>query len=76
MILLLSTETNFSRVWFTEEFPNKGAYYGNQNKKGLSGGASPDGAKLVVRFATPMEEYVDYARKIINIEEPVPEPKK
>lgn len=42
----------------------------------MHGGGSPDGAKLVVRFATPMEEYVDYARKIINIEEPVPEPKK
>ena len=42
----------------------------------MHGGGSPDGAKLVVRLSTPMEEYVDYARKIINIEEPVPEPKK
>ena len=40
------------------------------------GGGSLDGAKLVVRFAFPMEEYVDYARKIIDILEPVSEPKK
>jgi 4-hydroxybutyryl-CoA dehydratase/vinylacetyl-CoA-Delta-isomerase len=42
----------------------------------MHGGGSPDGAKLVVRFTTPMEEYVDYARKIMNIEEEVPEPQK
>ena len=29
----------------------------------MHGGGSPDGAKLVVRFATPMEEYAGYARK-------------
>ena len=39
----------------------------------MHGGGSPDGAKLVVRFTTPMEEYVDYARNIINIEEEVKE---
>ena len=42
----------------------------------MHGGGSPDGAKLVVRFTTPMEEYVDYARKIMGIEEDVPEPQK
>jgi 4-hydroxybutyryl-CoA dehydratase/vinylacetyl-CoA-Delta-isomerase len=42
----------------------------------MHGGGSPDGAKLMVRFTTPMEEYVDYARKIMNIEEEVPEPQK
>ncbi len=42
----------------------------------MHGGGSPDGAKLVVRFTTPLEEYVDYARKIMDIEEKVPEPQK
>ena len=42
----------------------------------MHGGGSPDGAKLVVRFTTPMEEYADYAKKIMNIAEDVPEPKK
>ncbi len=40
----------------------------------MHGGGSPDGARLVVRFNTPFDEYVDYARKIMNIEEDVPEP--
>jgi 4-hydroxybutyryl-CoA dehydratase/vinylacetyl-CoA-Delta-isomerase len=39
----------------------------------MHGGGSPDGAKLVVRFNTPMEEYVGYARKIMNIEEEIVE---
>jgi 4-hydroxybutyryl-CoA dehydratase/vinylacetyl-CoA-Delta-isomerase len=42
----------------------------------MHGGGSPDGAKLVVRFTTPMEEYVNYARKMMNIEEEFPEPQK
>ncbi|MHA2006632.1 MAG: 4-hydroxyphenylacetate 3-hydroxylase N-terminal domain-containing protein [Promethearchaeota archaeon] len=42
----------------------------------MHGGGSPDGAKLVVRFTTPFEEYADYAKKIMNIEEEVLEPKK
>jgi 4-hydroxybutyryl-CoA dehydratase/vinylacetyl-CoA-Delta-isomerase len=42
----------------------------------MHGGGSPDGAKLVVRFTTPLEEYADYARKIINIEEEISEPQK
>lgn len=42
----------------------------------MHGGGSPDGAKLMVRFTTPMEEYVDYAKKIMNIDEEIPEPEK
>jgi 4-hydroxybutyryl-CoA dehydratase / vinylacetyl-CoA-Delta-isomerase len=33
----------------------------------LHGGGSPDGAKLVVRFNTPIEEYIQYAQKIAGI---------
>jgi 4-hydroxybutyryl-CoA dehydratase/vinylacetyl-CoA-Delta-isomerase len=40
----------------------------------MHGGGSPDGARLVVRFSTPLEEYVGYARTIMGIEEEVPEP--
>lgn len=40
----------------------------------MHGGGSPDGAKLVVRFSTPLEEYVDYARSIMGIKEEVLEP--
>jgi 4-hydroxybutyryl-CoA dehydratase/vinylacetyl-CoA-Delta-isomerase len=40
----------------------------------MHGGGSPDGARLVVRFTTPMEEYVDYARQIMGIEEEVADP--
>jgi 4-hydroxybutyryl-CoA dehydratase/vinylacetyl-CoA-Delta-isomerase len=39
----------------------------------MHGGGSPDGAKLVVRFTTPMEEYADYARKIMDINEEIVE---
>ena len=42
----------------------------------MHGGGSPDGAKLVVRFRTPLEEFVEYARNIAGIKEPVPEPEK
>ena len=42
----------------------------------MHGGGSPDGAKLVVRFTTPLEEYADYAKKIIKIEEEIAEPQK
>ena len=42
----------------------------------MHGGGSPDGAKLVIRFSTPFEEYVDYARGLMRIEEDVPEPQK
>ena len=40
----------------------------------MHGGGSPDGARLIVRFMTPYEEYADYAREIIGIEEKIPEP--
>jgi 4-hydroxybutyryl-CoA dehydratase/vinylacetyl-CoA-Delta-isomerase len=40
----------------------------------MHGGGSPDGAKLVIRFTTSWEEYVEYARNIMGIEEDVPEP--
>ena len=40
----------------------------------MHGGGSPDGARLVVRFKTPINEYVDYARTLMRIEEEVPEP--
>jgi 4-hydroxybutyryl-CoA dehydratase/vinylacetyl-CoA-Delta-isomerase len=42
----------------------------------MHGGGSPDGAKLVIRFTTPMEEYADYARELMGIEEEVPDPKR
>jgi len=42
----------------------------------MHGGGSPDGAKLVVRAATPVDEYVSYARKIAGITEEIPEPEK
>jgi hypothetical protein len=32
--------------------------------------------KLVVRATTPLEEYANYAKKIINIEEEIAEPQK
>ncbi len=40
----------------------------------MHGGGSPDGARLTIRATTPTEEYVDYARKIMGIEEEIPEP--
>jgi len=42
----------------------------------MHGGGSPDGARLVVRLRTPIEEFVDYARNIAGIREPVTEPEK
>ncbi|HEY5659082.1 MAG TPA: 4-hydroxyphenylacetate 3-hydroxylase N-terminal domain-containing protein [Myxococcota bacterium] len=42
----------------------------------MHGGGSPDGARLVVRAETPLEEYADYARTIMRIEEAFPEPQK
>jgi 4-hydroxybutyryl-CoA dehydratase/vinylacetyl-CoA-Delta-isomerase len=42
----------------------------------MHGGGSPDGARLMVRFSTPFDEYADYARQIIGIEEGIPEPPK
>ena len=42
----------------------------------MHGGGSPDGARLMVRALTPMEEYADYAKKIMNIDEEISEPQK
>lgn len=42
----------------------------------MHGGGSPDGARLMVRFGTPFEEYADYARMIMGIEEEIPDPLK
>jgi len=42
----------------------------------MHGGGSPDGARLMVRFHTPFEEYVDYARNIMGIEEEILDPPK
>ena len=42
----------------------------------MHGGGSPDGAKLVVRATTPLEEYAEYAKKIIKIEEEIADPPK
>lgn len=42
----------------------------------MHGGGSPDGAKLVVRANTPLEEYARYAREIAGITEEVGEPAK
>jgi 4-hydroxybutyryl-CoA dehydratase / vinylacetyl-CoA-Delta-isomerase len=42
----------------------------------MHGGGSPDGARMVVRAMTPMEEYADYAKKIMGIEEEISEPQK
>ena len=40
----------------------------------MHGGGSPDGAKLVVRFTTPMEEYAEYAKNIMDITDDIHEP--
>jgi 4-hydroxybutyryl-CoA dehydratase/vinylacetyl-CoA-Delta-isomerase len=39
----------------------------------MHGGGSPDGAKLIIRTNTPIEEYVGYARRLAGIKEEVPE---
>jgi 4-hydroxybutyryl-CoA dehydratase / vinylacetyl-CoA-Delta-isomerase len=42
----------------------------------MHGGGSPDGAKLVVRSLTPVDQFAEYARKIAGITEEIPEPEK
>jgi 4-hydroxybutyryl-CoA dehydratase/vinylacetyl-CoA-Delta-isomerase len=42
----------------------------------MHGGGSPDGAKLVVRALTPVDQFAEYARNIAGITEEVPEPEK
>ncbi len=40
----------------------------------MHGGGSPDGAKMVVRALTPLEEYAGYAKNLMNIEEEISDP--
>lgn len=42
----------------------------------MHGGGSPDGAKLVVRALTPVDQFAEFARKIAGITEEIPEPEK
>ena len=42
----------------------------------MHGGGSPDGAKLVVRALTPVDQFANYARRIAGIQEEIPEPEK
>jgi len=42
----------------------------------MHGGGSPDGARMVVFGTSPLEKYVNYARKVGGIEEELPEPGK
>jgi len=42
----------------------------------MHGGGSPDGARLVVKNETPLEEYVGYASSIAGLTEEIPEKKK
>lgn len=42
----------------------------------MHGGGSPDGARMVVYATSPLEKYVEYARKVGNIQEALPEPSK
>ena len=42
----------------------------------MHGGGSPDGAKLVVRALTPVDQFAEFARKIAGIKEEIPEPEK
>ena len=42
----------------------------------MHGGGSPDGAKLVVRALTPVDEFAEYAHNIAGITEEVPEPER
>jgi 4-hydroxybutyryl-CoA dehydratase/vinylacetyl-CoA-Delta-isomerase len=42
----------------------------------MHGGGSPDGAKLVIRANTNLEEKVELAKKLAGITEDLPEPVK
>jgi len=42
----------------------------------MHGGGSPDGAKLVVRFTTPFEQYAEHAKALMGIDEDVTEPQR
>jgi 4-hydroxybutyryl-CoA dehydratase/vinylacetyl-CoA-Delta-isomerase len=64
-----SAETRFKSARLSEWLTIGGGVPGC-----MHGGGSPDGARLVVRFTTPFEEYVNYARKLMGIEEEVTDP--
>ena len=42
----------------------------------MHGGGSPEGAKLVVRMNAGLDNSVEYARRLIALEEPIEEPAK
>ncbi len=42
----------------------------------MHGGGSPDAARLTVRSLTPFEDYVNFARAIMGIEEEIPQPER
>jgi len=42
----------------------------------MHGGGSPDGARMVVYAASPLEEYAGYAKTLAGLEEDLPEPGK
>ena len=42
----------------------------------MHGGGSPDGARMMVFASSPLEKYVEYARKVGGIKEDLPEPAK
>jgi 4-hydroxybutyryl-CoA dehydratase/vinylacetyl-CoA-Delta-isomerase len=42
----------------------------------MHGGGSPDGARMVVYASSPLDRYVEYAKKVGGIEEDLPEPSK
>ncbi|HHE41713.1 MAG TPA: 4-hydroxyphenylacetate 3-hydroxylase [Dehalococcoidia bacterium] len=42
----------------------------------MHGGGSPEGAKLMVRLNAGLEQSIEYARRLIGLEEPIEEPAK
>lgn len=42
----------------------------------MHGGGSPEGAKLIVRLNSGLDRSIDYARRLIALEEPIEEPAK
>jgi len=42
----------------------------------MHGGGSPEGAKLVLRANAGLEKSVEYAKRLIELEEDIPEPAK
>jgi 4-hydroxybutyryl-CoA dehydratase/vinylacetyl-CoA-Delta-isomerase len=40
----------------------------------MHGGGSPDGAKLMIRAMSQVEDKVNMARRLVGIDEEIPEP--